>query len=155
MTSSPHLMMNRVTFAIRAFFLSFFSFFTIGFAILMLYSLPQVRETIESFDSDRFSQIPLFAVAEFYWALCAWFCARLMLERRFFRPGRPFEPLLPGVRPGFARALVKWAPRALGFAATLPMLFVAFRSQQDAWLRVLSLLFSALFVVFVLLRRKV
>src|SRR5215467_10980967 len=89
-TEPTHLVTTQATFATRAFYLSFFSFLTIGLGIVLI-AIPEVRETLEAFDLENPIKVGYFALGQLYWAVCAWFCARLVLERRFM----PFEPLVP------------------------------------------------------------
>jgi hypothetical protein len=150
MPATTRLLMTRGTFAIRAFFLSFFSFFTVilGFGLI---ALPQVRETLEAFDLRRPAQAGYLAFAQFYSAIAAWYCARLVLERRFL----PFEVLLPCESPRFAGWVVKWFPRVLGVLATVPLGVVMASAPGGSlplWLRILPFVVAALFLALVVFR---
>src|SRR5215470_4817624 len=152
MPATTRLLMTRGTFAIRAFFLSFFSFFTVilGFGLI---ALPQVRETLEAFDLRRPAQAGYLAFAQFYSAVAAWYCARLVLERRFL----PFEVLLPCESPGFASWVVKWLPRFLGVLATVPLgvvMALVPGGSLPLWLRILPFGVAAVFLAFVVFRRQ-
>jgi hypothetical protein len=145
--------MTRGTFAIRALFLSFFSFFTVALGIVLI-RIPALNETLEAFDPDSPLQMGCFAIAQLYWAVCAWYCSRLVLERRFL----PFEPLLPCSSPRFARFVVKWAPRLVGVFATVPMAVVMwFYAAPDAlspWLRIMPVVVGTSFLLLAVFRRK-
>src|SRR5262249_4986327 len=69
----------------------------------------------------------------------------------------PFEPLLPCVSPRFARGVVKWLPRTVGVLATVPMAIVMASARSGSlpvWLRVLPVAVGAIFLVFVVFRRR-
>jgi hypothetical protein len=152
MQATTRLLMTRGTFAIRAFFLSFFSFFTVVFGFVLI-ALPAVRETLEAFDRQHPAQFGYLAVAQFYWAIAAWYCARLVLERRFL----PFEVLLPCEKPRFARGVVRWFPRALGVLATVPMGVVMASAPKESLSlvpRIVPVIVGVIFLVFVVFRRR-
>jgi hypothetical protein len=141
------------TFAARVFFLSFFSFLTVILGAVLLGTLDAVRETIEAFERPTAPQVFWFAVAEFYWALCAWYSARLVLERVF----APYDPLLPCTREKLACSIVRWVPRAVGLCATIPLaISIGWpRSAEFVWLRLLPFGVGVIFFVFVVVRRRV
>lgn len=145
-------LMGPATFVVRAFLLSFFSFATVLLGALLLVTLPQVRETVDAFSGP--SQVVCFLVAEFYWALCAWYCARLVLQKRF----APFDPLLPCSRPAFAARVISWAPRTLGFLAMAPLTVSIAWSQRirdtAPWFWLLPAGVATLFIAFVVFRTK-
>jgi hypothetical protein len=93
-------------------------------------------------------------MALLYWALCAWYTARLVLERSF----APFDPLLPCISERFARRVIKWTPRALGLAAIVPIALVFLLAQRmrhvELWVRLSPLVIAVVFLGFVVFRRK-
>jgi hypothetical protein len=145
------LLMARATFLGSAFLLSFFSFLTVALGLVLI-TLPQVQETLQAFDPKHpWIQPVYFAIAQFYWATCAWFCARLVLERRFM----PYEPLLPCESLRFTGAVVKWLPRAVGGLAVVPMAYAMWKADSLPWqLRVVPAVVAGLFLAFVVLRRR-
>jgi hypothetical protein len=136
----------------RALYLSFFSFLTIGLGIVLI-AIPEVRETLEAFDLESPVKTVYFALGQLYWAVCAWFCARLVLERRFL----PYEPLVPCVSPSFAAGVVQWLPRVLGVLAALPMALVMFMAPSGSlpfWLRLTPVAMGLFFLLAVVFRRR-
>jgi hypothetical protein len=151
-TGPTRLLTTHATFATRAFYLSFFSFLTVGLGIVLI-AIPQVRETLEAFDLEHPITTGYFAFGQLYWAVCAWLCARLVLERRFL----PFEPLIPCVSPRFAGGVVRWLPRGLGVLAALPMAIVMFLAPAGSlplWLRLTPVAVGIFFLVAVVFRRR-
>ena len=143
--------MNRAQFLTRAAFLSSSSFVTVGLGAVLLVTLGQVRETVEAFASPI--QVFWFLVAEFYWALCAWYCARLVIERSF----APLDQLLPCTSPRFAAWVVRWLPRGVGLFAMVPLAVSVALSPVAGiapWVRPLPAMVAVIFFVFVVYRRR-
>ena len=147
-------MQSRGKFLATGFFLSFFSFVTVAFGNFVILWVDPARETVEAFTIDDYSQLICFWSGLFYWGLCAWYGARLMLERSF----APFDYILPCVSKGFAAQVIKWTPRALGLLAVIPiaLLFLFDPRMQDTWfgLRVVPLGIGTLLLGFFVFRKK-
>jgi hypothetical protein len=127
-----------------------FSLFTVlvGNAVLLL--VPQAREAIAAFDdiSHHDSQTVAFTFAFCYWVVASWYCARLLLGRRF-----KFDVVGLCNKPDFARATVRWVPRILGLIAIVPIT-VSFARHDDHpshWLGILVC--SIVLIAFVLSRQ--
>ena len=112
------------------------------------------EETVEAFTIDDYSQLICFWSGLFYWGLCAWYGARLMLERSF----APFDYILPCVSKDFCAQVIKWTPRALGLLAVIPiaLLFLFDPRMQDTWfgLRVVPLGIGTLLLGFFVFRKS-
>ena len=146
---------NRGGFLARAVLLAFFSFLTVGLGNIVIVGVDPARETVEAFNLGKgLSQLLCFWVALLYWALCAWYTARLLLEKSF----APFDTLLPCVSERFARGLIKWTPRGLGVAAIVPIALVFLIAQgmkhTPLWVRISPVGIAAVFFVFVVFRRR-
>ena len=146
---------NRGGFLTRAVFLAFFSFLTVGLGNIIIVGVDPARETVEAFNLQKgLSQLLCFWVALLYWALCAWYTARLLLEKSF----APFDSLLPCVSERFARVLIKWTPRGLGVAAIVPIALVFLIAQgmkhTPVWVRISPLAVAVVFLGFIVFRRK-
>jgi hypothetical protein len=151
---SSNALQNRGKFLATVFFLSFFSFVTVAFGNFVILWVDPARETVEAFTIDDYSQLICFWSGLFYWGLCAWYGARLMLERSF----APFDYILPCISKSFAARIIKWTPRALGLLAVIPiaLLFLFDPRMQDTWfgLRVVPLGIGALLLGFFVFRKK-
>lgn len=134
----------------RLLWLCFFSLFTVVVGNTVLLAVPQARETLYALDDgagDDLLRFCFFALAYLYWAVTAWFVARLMLARAF-------EPDSVGVadalRP-YANACARIIPRALGLLASVP-LALAMLVVSVVYAALLGLL-AAGFLLFVWKRR--
>lgn len=147
---------TRTAFTRRALSLCFFPLLTVVAGNFTLLKLPQARETLEavqSFDSNAFwydGPYWYFLLALAYWAFAAWYCARIMLGKRF-----PLDDIGHCVSPRYAWALVNWLPRVLGLMSCLPMtLYFALGDRPSGlyWLPLAVL--SGAFLAFVVVRKK-
>jgi hypothetical protein len=151
---APKALQNRGEFLTKVFFLAFFSFATVAFGNIVILWVDPATETVEAFTIDDYSHLICFWSALFYWGLCAWYTARLMLERSF----APFDYILPCVSKRFAARVIKWTPRVLGLLAVVPiallLLFDARMKNTSLWLRLVPLAVGALLLGFFVFRRK-
>ena len=152
----PATQVTRTAFARRALSLCFFPLLTVGLGNFVLLKLPQARETLEavqSFDSLAFwaeARYWYFLLALAYWAFTAWYCARIMLGKRF-----PLDDIGDCVSPRFATALVCWLPRLLGLMSCVPMtLYFAFGGQHTPLYWLPMAILSCAFLAFVVVRKK-
>ncbi len=145
---------NRGEFLSKVFFLAFFSFATVALGNIIILWADPARETVEAFTVDQRSHLICFWSALFYWGLCAWYTARLMLERSF----APFDYILPCVSERFAARVIKWTPRGLGLLAVVPIallfLFDPRMKEISFSLRLAPIAVGALLLGFFVFRRK-
>jgi hypothetical protein len=153
-SSIPTVQQNRGEFLSRVFFLAFFSFTTVAFGNIIILWVAPARETVEAFHLYARSHLICFWCALFYWGLCAWYTARLVLERSF----APFDYILPCVSERFAAWVIKWTPRGLGLLAVVPIallfLFDPRMKGLPFWLRLTPIGVGALLLGFFVFRRK-
>ena len=117
--------------------------------LLVLVFVPQGNELLEAtarHDALEFKLVFHASVA--IWALCAWYCSRVLLGRRF--PGRFASRALESDR-GFAVLVRVWLPRLLG--ASIYVLLAAFffavaRERLEALVMLAAGVAYWLFVVF-------
>ena len=135
----------------RLLWLCFFSVFTVVVGNTVLLAVPQARETLYALDDGSgqdLRRFVFFALAYLYWAVTAWFVARMMLARRF-------DPDTVGAGPAlmrYANACARIIPRALGLLACVP-LALAMLGVSKVYAAVLLTL-AAGFVLFVWRRRE-
>ncbi|MBB3221009.1 hypothetical protein [Pseudoduganella umbonata] len=127
-----------------------------GNAILL--GLEQVRETLVAFgepdgagtaDPLASPSYALFIVALAYWAFASWYCARIMLGRRF-----PRDRLLPCIDERFAGFTGRWLPRLLGLLGVAPItvFFMLATPSPRYWLALAAV--AVAFLAFVVFRRQ-
>lgn len=150
-------LVTRFTFLRRTLLLNFYPVLTVAAGNVILLGVPQAREALGAFRSFDDSTESLWAnpgywifiAALAYWSLTAWYCARLLLAKRF-----AVDNLGACTHHGFAAALNTWLPRALGLLACVPITgwFALPGAPPGAWLA--PALYSGGFLVLVVLRRK-
>jgi hypothetical protein len=116
-----------------------------------LLALPQIREGLWAFDDgtgDEGWRQVAFVMAFLYWAVTAWYVARLTLGRRF-----PHDSV--GSSEPFVHAVAKWLPRLLGLAACLPVALFLLGTGKHSTLAWVLVAASLLFLVFTWRRRAI
>jgi hypothetical protein len=151
---------TRFTFLRRTLLLNFYPVLTVAAGNIVLLAVPQAREALGAFRSfgdagaDRASlwanpSYWIFIAALAYWSLTAWYCARLLLARRF-----AVDNVGQCDHHRFAAAVNAWLPRVLGLLSCLPITawFALPGAPPGAWLA--PALYSGAFLVLVVLRRR-
>lgn len=127
-----------------------------GNAILL--GLEQARETLVAFgepdgagtaDPLASPSYALFIVALAYWAFASWYCARIMLGKRF-----PRDRLLPCIDDRFADVTGRWLPRLLGLLGVVPItvFFILATPSPRYWAALAAV--AAAFLAFAVFRRQ-
>jgi hypothetical protein len=150
---APKALQNRGELLSRVFFLAFFSFATVAFGNIVIVGVDPAKETVEAFTLYDRAHLICFCCALFYWGLCAWYTARLMLERSF----APFDYILPCVSQRFASRVIRWTPRVLGLAAVVPiaLLFLFDPGMKEMfWVRLAPIGVGVLLLSFFVFRRR-
>jgi hypothetical protein len=152
---------TRFTFFRRTLLLNFYPVLTVAAGNLILLGVPQAREALGAFRNfgDELGETGeslwanagywFFIAALAYWSLTAWYCARLLLARRF-----AVDNIGLCGHHGFAAATNTWLPRALGLLSCLPITgwFALPGAPPGAWLA--PALYSGAFLALVVLRRR-
>jgi hypothetical protein len=149
---------TRFTFLRRTLLLNFYPVLTVAAGNLILLGVPQAREALgafRNFGDERGESLWanagywFFIGALAYWSLTAWYCARLLLARRF-----AVDNVGLCGHHGFAAATNTWLPRALGLLSCLPITvwFALPGAPPGAWLA--PALYSGAFLALVVLRRR-
>jgi hypothetical protein len=124
---------------------------------LLLLGLDQARETLTAFgeadgagtaDPLASPSYALFVIALAYWAFASWYCARIMLGKRF-----PRDRLRPCIDDRFADLAGRWLPRLLGLLGVVPItvFFMLATPSPRYWAALAAA--SAAFLAFVVFRR--
>jgi hypothetical protein len=148
---------TRLTFLRRTLLLNFYPVLTVAAGNAILLGVPQAREALGAFRNDAETEESLWAnpgywvfiAALAYWSLTAWYCARLLLAKRF-----AVDNVGQCAHHGFAAAVNTWLPRALGLLSCVPVTlwFALPDAPPGAWLA--PALYSGGFLVLVVLRRR-
>lgn len=123
-----------------------------------LLGLEQARETLVAFgyfegtgsaDPLASPAYALFIAALAYWAFASWYCARIMLGKRF-----PRDRLQACVSDRFADCVGRWLPRVLGLLGVVPItvFFVLAAPSPRYWLATAAT--AGAFLAFVVFRRQ-
>ncbi|HEX8605328.1 MAG TPA: hypothetical protein VF774_21970, partial [Pseudoduganella sp.] len=123
----------------------------------ILLGLEQARETLVAFGAPDGAGAPdplaspgyaLFVTALAYWAFASWYCARIMLGKRF-----PRDRLRPCIDARFANLVARWLPRLLGLLGVVPItvFFVIATPSPRYWLAPAAT--ATAFLAFVVFRR--
>ena len=151
---------TRFTFFRRTLLLNFYPVLTVAAGNIILLAVPQAREALGAFrnvgaaEADRHSlwanpSYWIFIAALAYWSLTAWYCARLLLARRF-----AVDNVGQCDHHGFAAAVNTWLPRALGLLSCVPITawFALPGAPPGAWLA--PALYTGAFLMLAVLRRR-
>ena len=125
---------------------------------VILLGLEQARETLVAFGAPDGAGAPdplasagyaLFVVALAYWAFASWYCARIMLGKRF-----PRDRLRPCIDDRFASLVGRWLPRLLGLLGVVPItvFFVLATPSPRYWVALAAT--AAAFLAFMVFRRE-
>jgi hypothetical protein len=149
--------LTRFTFLRRTLLLNFYPVLTVAAGNLILLGVPQAREALGAFRNFGDGMDSLWANAGYwyfiaalaYWSLTAWYCARLLLARRFAA-----DNVGMCTHHAFAAAVNTWLPRTLGLLSCVPITlwFALPGAPPGAWLA--PALYSGGFLVLVVLRRR-
>jgi hypothetical protein len=149
--------LTRFTFLRRTLLLNFYPVLTVAAGNLILLAVPQAREALGAFRNFGDGAESLWANAGYwyfiaalaYWSLTAWYCARLLLARRFAA-----DNIGMCSHHAFAAATNTWLPRALGLLSCVPITlwFALPGAPPGAWLAPAT--YSGGFLVLVVLRRR-
>lgn len=109
--------MPRLAFLGRVLMLLVYPVATVGIGLLVIYRVDQAQELVQAYldEGEGSSHVLLHLLAHAMWGLSAWYCARVLLGKRF-----PVDMLGACTGTAFARGVVTWLPRLLAVAATLP-----------------------------------
>jgi hypothetical protein len=153
----PSSRLTRFTFLRRTLLLLFYPVLTVAAGNAILLGVPQAREALGAFRNfgearDSLWANPgywIFIAALAYWSLTAWYCARLLLARRF-----AVDNVGQCAHHGFAAATNTWLPRALGLLSCVPITvwFALPGAPSAAWLA--PALYTGAFLVLAVLRRR-
>jgi hypothetical protein len=153
----PANRLTRFTFLRRTLLLNFYPVLTVAAGNTLLLGVAPAREALGAFRNFAETQESLWANAGYwifiaalaYWSLTAWYCARLLLARRFRVDN---VGLCADHR--FAAATNTWLPRVLGLLSCVPITvwFAMPGAPPGAWLA--PSLYTCGFVVLVVLRRR-
>jgi hypothetical protein len=151
---------TRFTFFRRTLLLNFYPVLTVAAGNIILLGVPQAREALGAFrsfgdvgaDPQSLWANPsywIFIAALAYWSLTAWYCARLLLAKRF-----AVDNVGQCAHHRFAAATNAWLPRALGLLSCVPITawFALPGAPPGAWLA--PALYTGAFLVLVVLRRR-
>lgn len=155
-TISPRL--TRTAFLAGALNLCLYPMLTTLAGNAILLGLEQARETLVAFgepdgagtaDPLASPSYALFIAALAYWAFASWYCARIMLGKRF-----PRDRLRPCIDDRFAGLTGRWLPRLLGLLGVVPItvFFVLATPSPRYWAALAAL--AAAFLAFVVFRRQ-
>lgn len=142
--------MPRLAFLGRVLLLLVYPVLTVAVGLLVIYRVDQAQELVQAYlDEGEGSQhVLLHLLAHAMWGLSAWYCARVLLGKRF-----PVDMLGNCSGGGFARGVVTWLPRLLAVAATLPTA-VFFFSERKYVAAAIWLAWTLLLFGFLVLRRS-
>ncbi|MFC5547232.1 hypothetical protein [Massilia aerilata] len=156
-TPSHTSQVTRFTFLRRTLLLNFYPVLTVAAGNAILLGVPQAREALGAFRNFAETKESLWANASYwifiaalaYWSLTAWYCARLLLARRF-----AVDNVGMCAHHGFAAATNTWLPRALGLLSCVPITvwFALPGAPPGAWLA--PALYTGTFVLLAVLRRR-
>jgi hypothetical protein len=148
---------TRFTFLRRTLLLNFYPVLTVVAGNIILLVVPQAREALGAFGNFNETRDEVwtnsgywcFIAALVYWSLTAWYCARLLLAKRF-----AVDNVGQCASHRFAAATNTWLPRALGLLACVPLTawFALPDAPPGAWLA--PALYSGLFVALMVRRRR-
>jgi hypothetical protein len=154
---NPASRVTRFTFFRRTLLLNFYPVLTVAAGNIILLAVPQAREALGAFRDVGDTQQSLwtnagywiFIAALAYWSLTAWYCARLLLAKRF-----AVDNVGQCANHAFAAATNTWLPRALGLLSCVPITlwFALPDAPPGAWLA--PALYTGAFLVLVVLRRR-
>jgi hypothetical protein len=149
--------LTRFTFFRRTLLLNFYPVLTVAAGNGILLGVPQAREALGAFRNFAETAESLWANASYwifiaalaYWSLTAWYCARLLLAKRF-----AVDNVGQCAHHGFAAATNTWLPRALGLLSCVPITiwFALPGAPPGAWLA--PALYTGAFLLLAVLRRK-
>ncbi|WBS00428.1 hypothetical protein OU994_19165 [Pseudoduganella sp. SL102] len=150
-TTSPRL--TRTAFLAGALNLCLYPVLTTLAGNAILLGLEQARETLVAFgepdgagtaDPLASPSYALFIAALAYWAFASWYCARIMLGKRF-----PRDRLRPCIDERFADIASRWLPRLLGLLSVVPItvFFVLATPSPRYWVAPAALAFTFLGLV--------
>jgi hypothetical protein len=151
---------TRFTFLRRTLLLNFYPVLTVAAGNIILLAVPQAREALGAFSKPgKLAEAEqtlwanpsywIFIAALAYWSLTAWYCARLLLAKRF-----AVDNVGHCAHHGFAAATNAWLPRVLGLLSCVPITawFALPDAPPGAWLA--PALYTGAFLVLVVLRRR-
>jgi hypothetical protein len=148
---------TRFTFLRRTLLLNFYPVLTVVAGNLILLAVPQAREALGAFRDFGETKESLwtnpgywiFIAALAYWSLTAWYCARLLLAKRF-----AVDNVGRCASHRFAACANTWLPRALGLLSCVPITvwFALPGAPPGAWLA--PALYTGLFVAMMTRRRR-
>lgn len=148
---------TRFTFLRRTLLLNFYPVLTVAAGNVILLGVPQAREALGAFRNFAETRESLWANPSYwifiaalaYWSLTAWYCARLLVAKRF-----AVDNVGRCEHHGFAAAVNAWLPRALGLLSCVPITvwFALPGAPPGAWLA--PALYTCGFVLLVVLRRR-
>jgi hypothetical protein len=148
---------TRFTFLRRTLLLNFYPVLTVAAGNIILLAVPQAREALGAFRNFGDTGQGLWANPSYwifiaalaYWSLTAWYCARLLLAKRF-----AVDNVGQCAHHGFAAATNAWLPRVLGLLSCVPITawFALPDAPPGAWLA--PALYTGAFLVLVVLRRR-
>lgn len=115
---------TRFTFLRRTLLLNFYPVLTVAAGNVILLGVPQAREALGAFGNFAETRESLWAnpgywifiAALAYWSLTAWYCARLLVAKRF-----AVDNIGRCEHHRFAAAVNTWLPRALGLLSCVPI----------------------------------
>jgi hypothetical protein len=153
----PSSQVTRFTFLRRTLLLNFYPVLTVAAGNAILLGVPQAREALGAFRNFGEARESLWAnpgywifiAALAYWSLTAWYCARLLLAKRF-----AVDNVGQCAHHGFAAATNTWLPRALGLLSCVPITiwFALPGAPPGAWLA--PALYTGAFLLLAVLRRR-
>jgi len=148
---------TRFTFLRRTLLLNFYPVLTVAAGNAILLGVPQAREALGAFRNFVETRESLWAnpgywifiAALAYWSLTAWYCARLLVAKRF-----AVDNVGRCEHHRFAAAVNTWLPRALGLLSCVPITlwFALPGAPPGAWLA--PAIYTGGFLVLVVLRRR-
>jgi hypothetical protein len=151
---------TRFTFLRRTLLLNFYPVLTVAAGNGLLLGVAPAREALGAFSNfGNFGQSRanlwgnasywIFIAALAYWSLTAWYCARLLLARRF-----RVDNAGQCAHHRFAAATNTWLPRTLGLLSCIPITiyFALPDAPPGAWLA--PALYTCGFMLLVMLRRR-
>lgn len=141
----------RALYLLRMLWLCFFPVFTVLVGNGVLLGVPQAREALLAFESDRAlaGQAFWLYAAHLYWIALAWYTARLLVDRRF----RP-DTVGLCVSRAFALGVARWLPRGLALLGGLPVAAFLLLSEGVRVQGGVLLLLTLTFFWFVVRRRE-
>jgi hypothetical protein len=155
--SAPASRLTRFTFLRRTLLLNFYPVLTVAAGNTLLLGVAPAREALGAFRNFAETKESLWANPSYwifigalaYWSLTAWYCARLLLARRF-----RVDNVGQCTDHRFAAATNAWLPRALGLLSCVPITawFAMPAAPPGAWLA--PFLYTCGFLLLVVLRRR-